>query len=85
MPLPEVMVCGAPVMPSATSSMPGVVGDAGLPFDPGKVENIASALTRVLTDSAPRIAQPARGRARAAQFIWERTGKETLAVYEALA
>jgi glycosyltransferase involved in cell wall biosynthesis len=85
MALPEGMACGTPVVPSATSSMPGVVADARLPFDPGKVENIASALMRVLTNSVLRMAQKARGRARAAQFISERTTKEMLAVYEALA
>jgi glycosyltransferase involved in cell wall biosynthesis len=85
MPLLEAMACGTPVVGSRTTSIPEVVGDAGLLFDPEDVEDLASALTRVVTDSALRVALVARGRARAAQFSWERTAKETLAVYEAVA
>jgi len=85
MPLLEAMACGTPVVASRTTSIPEVAGDAGVLFDPEDVEDIVGALIRVVTDSELRATLVARGLARAAQFTWERTAKETLAVYEAVA
>jgi glycosyltransferase involved in cell wall biosynthesis len=81
----EAMACGTPVVASNRSSIPEVVGDAALLVDPTQPAEIASAVQRVLTDARLRKELRERGLERAAQFSWERTARETLAVYEACA
>jgi glycosyltransferase involved in cell wall biosynthesis len=80
----EAMACGAPVVTSAVSSIPEVVGDAALKVDPGKTAEIASAMDRVLNDAALRADLKARGIERARQFSWRRTAEETRSVYESV-
>src|SRR5262249_29981612 len=66
----EAMASGVPVVCSNTTSLPEVVGDAALTFDPSRIDDIAAALRRVLTDPALRVDLAVRGRARAARFSW---------------
>jgi glycosyltransferase involved in cell wall biosynthesis len=78
----EAMACGTPVVTSESSSLPEVVGEAGLMVpadDPGA---LAEAMGRVLDDAKLSEDLVARGLARAAQFSWEAAGKKLLAVYE---
>jgi glycosyltransferase involved in cell wall biosynthesis len=69
----EAMACGTPVVTSRISSLPEVVGDAALLVDPYSVEDISTALARVLEDDGLRADLVARGRARAQSFSWERS------------
>jgi glycosyltransferase involved in cell wall biosynthesis len=78
----EALACGAPVITSNVSSLPEVVGDAGLLVDPRRVEAIAEAIVRVATDAPLRARLAEAGPRRAAQFSWERAARETVAVYE---
>jgi len=84
LPVLEAMACGSPVCASATSSLPEVGGDAAEYFDPTCVEEITAALAKVAGDDALRLRMREAGLTRAALFSWERTAKETLAVYESL-
>jgi glycosyltransferase involved in cell wall biosynthesis len=77
----EAMACGTPVACANASSLPEVVGEAALLFDPHRVESIASTLTRILQDAALRDELRAKGLAQAQHFSWERTARETLQVY----
>jgi glycosyltransferase involved in cell wall biosynthesis len=77
----EAMACGAPVIVSNTSALPEVAGDAALLVDPGNEQEIASAMQRVLDDSALREELRRRSIARARQFSWEKTMQETLDLY----
>ena len=79
----EAMTCGAPVVTSNTTSLPEVVGGAGLTVDPADVEAIAGALHCLLTDRAENARRRALSLARAAEFSWERTARLTLRSYEA--
>ncbi|MGC9350201.1 MAG: glycosyltransferase family 4 protein [Anaerolineae bacterium] len=81
----EAMACGTPVACSTTSSLPEVVGDAALLFDPTDVESIALALRRISHDGVLRADLSARGLEQAARFSWERTARETLALYRKVA
>ncbi|MCL4396030.1 MAG: glycosyltransferase family 4 protein [Chloroflexi bacterium] len=81
LPALEAMACGVPVVCSNAASLPEVVGDAALLFDPTRVEEIAAALQRALAARALRDQLAARSRDRAAQFSWERAARETLRVY----
>jgi glycosyltransferase involved in cell wall biosynthesis len=83
LPALEAMACGTPVLTANTSSMPEVVGDAGLPVDPLDVEAITAGLARLVADDALRRDLRTRGLARAATFSWERAAHETLAVLRA--
>jgi hypothetical protein len=76
------MACGTPVIVSNTTSLPEVVGDAGVLVNPSRVEEIAHAMHRVATDQALRTALREKGLARARQFSWETTARLTLAAYE---
>ncbi len=80
----EAMACGTPVACGDGSSLPEVVGDAALLFDPTDEEAMERDLRRLLSDAGLREELRERGLRRAAQFSWERTARETLVVYERL-
>lgn len=80
----EAMHYGCPVVVSNASSIPEVVGDAGLYFDPLSEEDIAEKLKAVVLDSSLRSTLIARGKERVRQFSWEKCASETLMVYERL-
>jgi len=81
LPALEAMACGTPVVASNTTSIPEVVGDAGLLVDPYDVAAIAEALHRLMTDDALRAELAARGLRRAAHFSWQRTAALTMDTY----
>lgn len=81
----EAMAAGAPVICAHASSLPEVVGDAALTFDPDDVAGLATLLVRIAADSTLRQKLRADGRARAASFTWERTARETAQVYREVA
>lgn len=77
----EAMACGAPVVASSLTSLPEVVGEAGLLVDPREPEALAGALAGLLGDPGRRSALSKAGQERAATFSWRRAARETLAVY----
>ena len=70
----EAMASGAPVVASNVTSIPEVVGDAGILCPPDDREAFASALRRLSEDGELRSTLMSRGLERAASFTWERTG-----------
>lgn len=70
-PLLEAMASGTPVCASNISSLPEVMGDAGLLFDPMEPAAIAVAMHRLLEDRELRERLIARGLARAPRFTWD--------------
>lgn len=84
-PLIEAMAMGVPVAASSATSIPEVVGDAGLLFDPLDEDAIAGALLELVEDGARRADLVARGRARAKRFTWTESARATRAVYAELA
>lgn len=80
----EAMACGTPVACSNTSSLPEVVGDAALTFNPTNLDAMTETLKRLLNDVDLQVELRVRGLQRAAKFSWERTAQETLTVYERL-
>jgi glycosyltransferase involved in cell wall biosynthesis len=81
-PLVEAMALGCPIAAANTASIPEVVGDAALLFDPRQPDSIAAACSQLLADEALGQTLIARGRERATRFSWERVAAETLAVFE---
>jgi len=81
LPLLEAMACGTPVVTANTSSLPEVVGEAGLTVDPLDVDGLAEAMRRVLGDEALRQEMRERGLQRAEGFSWMKAAQETVQVY----
>ncbi len=84
-PVLEAMACGAPVACSRTSSLPEVVGDAALTFDPLDTTAIAQTLQTLLENPALAASLIARGRRRAQTFTWDRCASQTLDILERVA
>jgi glycosyltransferase involved in cell wall biosynthesis len=82
LPVLEAMACGTPVVTSDRASLPEVVGAAGISLPPDQPERWALALWQLLSDEDRRRSLGADGRQRAAGFSWERTARETVAVYD---
>ena len=78
----ESMACGTPVITSNTSSLPEVVGDAGIMVDPYDVDRLADAMHKVLSNDGLREDKIKKGLERAKMFSWDKTARETLEVYE---
>jgi len=78
----EAMACGTPVITSNTSSLPEVVGDAGIMVDPYDVNGLADAMHEVLANEGLRANMIKNGLERAKMFSWEKCARETLKVYE---
>jgi len=81
LPVLEAMACGCPVISSSASSLPEVAGEAAILVEPSDVDGFTRHMERVLTDRALWTDLRERGMARAAQFSWDRTARETVAVY----
>jgi glycosyltransferase involved in cell wall biosynthesis len=80
-PVLEAMACGCPVITSNTSSLPEVVGEAGIMVDPHNTDSLAQAIWRVLTDSELRDNMIRKGLEQSKRFSWEKVAEETREVY----
>lgn len=79
--LVEAMARGVPVVCSSATALPETAGDAAAYFDPLDEAALAAALRGVLEDHTLRERLVASGLQRAARLSWERTARETAAVY----
>jgi len=84
LPVVEAFAAGVPVLTSNTTSLPEVAGDAALLVDPTRTENIADGLVQILDNRALVKQLKMKGLTQARRFSWERTAKETVAVYRSL-
>ncbi len=78
----EAMACGTPVITTAISSLPEIVGDAGILVPPGDEQALTGAMAEVLRDSTLSNQLRTRGLQRSEYFTWERTARETMKVYK---
>jgi alpha-1,3-rhamnosyl/mannosyltransferase len=85
LPLIEAMACGTPVIASRGTSIPEVVGDAGVLIDPADTNAWTIAILEVATDEHVRARLRTAGLRRAADFTWERTARLTLEAYRRVA
>jgi glycosyltransferase involved in cell wall biosynthesis len=81
LPALEAMACGTPVVASDRTSVPEVVGDAGILVNPDDTSALAMQLERVLADPALGQELSRRGLARAKEFTWEKTARAVAQVY----
>ncbi len=79
-PLLEAMWCGCPVVCSNVTSIPEIAGDAALYADPNSPEDFAQAVQRLLRDSGLYADLVRKGKARAAQFTWQKFTAEVIQI-----
>ncbi len=78
----EAMSCGAPVITSRLPVLQETVGAAARLVEPTDATGLARALHELLRDASAREYHAAAGLRHAATFTWERTARQTFAVYE---
>ena len=78
----EAMQCGVPVIVSNTSSLPEVVGDAGILVEPYDTDQICQAMLSLLTDGTIRDTYVSKGIERAKIFSWKHCADQTVAGYQ---
>lgn len=82
LPAAEAMACGVPTVVANTSSLPEVVGDAGLLIEPDDGSALAAALARVLRDRALAAELSARGLERAKRFDWTTAAEQMERIFD---
>ena len=81
LPCLESMVQGCPVASARAGSLPEVVGDAAISFDPDAIDDMAMALQALAEGRVAHAGLIARGHERACMFTWRRTAELTLMAY----
>jgi len=76
----ESMACGTPVITSNISSLPEVVGNAGILVEPLDIDNIAQNIEKILTDLSFRQQLSDSAIKQASKFSWQKTAEETLKI-----
>jgi glycosyltransferase involved in cell wall biosynthesis len=84
LPVLEAMACGAPVITSTVSSLPEVAGREGAArlVSPTDDEALAQAMAELMAQADLRASMSERGLVQAAKFRWEKTARETVAIYQ---
>ena len=84
MPPLEAMACGTPVIASNTTSLPEVVGNAGILVDPLSEVELCQAMKTLLEDEKYRNRLRVLGLERAKEYTWENSGRILMGVYREL-
>ncbi|MBI3341982.1 glycosyltransferase family 4 protein [Candidatus Curtissbacteria bacterium] len=79
-PVVEAQACDVPVAVASTSSLPEIVGESGILFDPDSVESIKIALQKLITNEKFSRELIKKGQENVKRFSWEACAKETLAI-----
>lgn len=82
MPPLEAMACGCPVICSNAASLPEVVDDAGLLFNPTDIIELSEKIRQILENESLRNELKQKGLAQAQKFSWDKCAKETIGVLE---
>ena len=84
LPIAEAMCCGAPVIAGNSSSLPEVVGGAGILADAASAEELSGAMLKLLTDEKLRLEMSERSQKRSLDFSWEKVARGVVAAYESI-
>jgi len=78
----EAMACGTPVVSSNKTSLPEVLGDAAIYFNPNDPEEMAEKMKLVLTDKKLYNELREKGFKQIRKYSWEKMGKKTMEIYD---
>ncbi|MEH2435825.1 MAG: FkbM family methyltransferase [Nostoc sp.] len=78
----EAMQCGTPVITSNTSSLPEVVGDAGIMLDPNDAIGLCNAIFKLYCEPEYREILANKSVQQAQKFSWDKYIEETIKIYE---
>lgn len=78
----EAMQCGIPAITSNTSSLPEVVGEAGIILDPHDTDGICRSILQIYSNPSLRAAMSQRSLEQAKKFSWEKCIQETIKAYK---
>ncbi len=76
----EAMASGAPVICSNRTSLPEVLGDAGILFDPDQINEISAGIIKMLTDTPFQQRCIEQGKKRASTFTWRRCAEQIVSI-----
>lgn len=82
LPVLDALNMGCPTIASNTSSLPEIVGEAGILIDPSEIKAWSNALGKLILDKKMQSKLREKGPKQAKNFSWEKCAKETLEVYE---
>jgi glycosyltransferase involved in cell wall biosynthesis len=85
LPAVEAMACGTPVVSSRAGSLPEVVGNGGLFFDPSRIDSMILAMSQILADESLRNVHARTARKRSMMFSWDRAAGALLDCFDELA
>lgn len=74
----QAMACGTPTLVGNNSSLPEVVGNAGILVDAENESDIAAKMEAVLTDGKRRLAMRVEGLKQAQKFTWDKSAQQLL-------
>lgn len=77
----EAMACGTPIITGLSSSLPEIIGNAGLMVDPYNISDLAAAMEKVLIDDDLRNNLIQKGLERVKNFSWEKAAKNYLELF----
>jgi glycosyltransferase involved in cell wall biosynthesis len=78
----EAMQCGVPVITSNKSSLPEVVGDAGIMIEPTDTDGLCQSILDIYNKPSLREAMSLKSLEQAEKFSWEKCTQETIAAYK---
>ena len=81
----EAMASGVPAIGARAGSIPEVMGGGGILFDPHSVEDLTSALEKILNDTEYRSAIIKKGYKNIERFSWDTCAGQTFKIYEDIA
>ena len=85
LPAVEAMACGTPVAASNRGSLPEVLGNAGVFFEPLDVDDMTAVLKEILSDDVRRAEMKQIGLDRSKDFMWKKAANELLAIFKSVA
>ena len=78
----EAMQCGIPVITSNTSSLPEVVGDAGIMLAPTDTDGLCQSILKIYNSLSLQRSMSLKSLEQAKQFSWGKCVKETISAYK---
>jgi len=80
----QAMACSCPVISSNTSSLPEVIGNAGILINPKDKETLKSSMLKLIKDRSLISELKKKGLKQSKKFSWEESAKKTLNIYNSL-